>query len=81
MSLQDWVNQLENDIHGYARWGARITAVIVCPAGERGVIEQNMKAPIGAIDLAPEMRIHGVPIRAAKRMRPGRFFYVLQEEK
>ncbi len=81
MSLQDWCNQLEYDIRKNAQYGSRLAAVFVCPAGEQGLIERHLKSPLPCIDLVPELRVHGVPIKMAKRMRPGRFFYLLKEEK
>lgn len=79
--LKDFVDQLERHIEAAARCGSRITAVIVCVAGEQGIMEENIKSPCAAVDIMPEMRIHGVPVRAARGMRPGRFLYVLKEEK
>lgn len=81
MSLKDWCDQLEYDIHATARYGSRLAAVFLCPAGEQGLLQQNLKQPLACIDVMPELRVHGVPIRVAKRMRPGRFFYVLMGEK
>ena len=79
--LKDFVDQVERNIATAARMGSRICAIVLCPAGEQGVMEENLKTPCGAVDIMPEMRIHGVPVKVAKRMRPGRFFYVLKEEK
>ena len=80
MPLKDFVDQVERNVAACARMGSRIVSLVVCPAGEQGIMEENIKSPCGAIDVMPELRIHGVPVKVAKRMRPGRFFYVLKAE-
>jgi hypothetical protein len=81
VSLKDFCDQVERHISTAARLGSRICAIIVCPSGEQGIMEENVKSPCGEVDIMPEIRIHGVPVRVHKRMRPGRFFYVMKEEK
>ncbi len=79
--LQDFVDQVERHIAQASSKGSRIEAIYVCPAGEQGIMEENVKKACGAVDVMPQLRIHGVPVKVAKRMRSGRFFYLLKEEK
>ncbi len=79
--LKDFVDKVEYDIWNYARYRSRMSAIYVCAAGDQGILQENMKTPCAAVDVLPELRIHGVPVRVAKRMAPGRFLYVLKGEK
>lgn len=76
--LKDFVDHVERAINTAAAKGSCLEAIYVCPAGEQTLMEENMKTPHKELDLLPELRIHGVPIRVAKGMRQGRFFYLLR---
>jgi len=69
--------QVERDIHKAARSGCAVNALYLGPDGEAGLLEANLSGPSPHIDILPELRIHGVPVRVHQKIPRGRFLYLL----
>lgn len=76
--LSQFVEQVERDIAGAAGRGCKLRAMYVGPNGEAGLLAENLKTPHADIDVVPELRIHGVPVKVHKKIPGGRFLYLLE---
>jgi hypothetical protein len=81
LSLQDWVDQVEKDQVAASKRGSRLATVWICDKGLVELVKQNKECPVASIDVIKNrVHVHGIPIRVHKKMRPGRFLYVMVEQ-
>ena len=76
--LGQFIDQVERDIGSAARGGCKVRAMYLGPDGEAGLLAANLASPHQDVDVMPELRIHGVPVRVHKRIPGGRFLYLLE---
>lgn len=77
-TLSPFVDQVERDIGEAAKRGCKVLAMYVGPNGESGLLAENIKSPHPDVDVMPELRIHGVPVKVHKNIPGGRFLYLLE---
>lgn len=76
--LGQFIDQVERDISSAARGGCRVRAMYLGPDGEAGLLAANLASPHQDLDVMPELRIHGVPVKVHKSIPGGRFLYLLE---
>ena len=76
MSLRAFTDGINRDILRGSSRGAQMTRIYTSPEGMKVLIAGAMKETSEAMDLVPEVRIHGVPVREHAKMPTGHVWYL-----
>ncbi len=77
MSLQGFADGIQRDILRGTSRGCQMTRIWVCPETEMVIMKGIMTSPpCEAIDVTPELRVHGVPVRSHRSVPVGHAWYV-----